>query len=168
MVYDQHEWDKTLDTEGILRNAIRFRLVSISDLVSANSVTTNQVRELDKLAFEELRSRAYEDVGRPLGDNKKMANVHYRSYAVKKYVLSRAEGSCEACDDSAPFNTAKGDPYLETHHIRRLSDGGDDLPQWVIGVCPNCHRRAHYADDNDAFNERLKNIIADKESKIKE
>ena len=48
---------------------------------------------------------------------------------------------------AAPFITPDGQLYLEVHHIERLSDGGPDHPRWVVAVCPNCHRRAHYAGD---------------------
>ncbi|MGK5511732.1 HNH endonuclease [Brevibacillus formosus] len=50
---------------------------------------------------------------------------------------------CEACGSEAPFKTAKGGPFLEVHHRRRLSDGGPDHPEWVAAICPNCHRRCH-------------------------
>jgi 5-methylcytosine-specific restriction enzyme A len=76
------------------------------------------------------------------------------------YVLRRAHGTCEACGAPAPFLTTAGRPYLEAHHTRRLSDGGPDDPRWGIAVCPNCHRRAHYADDGEDFNEALKSKLA--------
>jgi 5-methylcytosine-specific restriction protein A len=47
-------------------------------------------------------------------------------------------------------------PFLEAHHVRRLSDGGLDDPRWVIAVCPNCHRRAHYGADANEFNDSLR------------
>jgi 5-methylcytosine-specific restriction protein A len=75
--------------------------------------------------------------------------------AVKAYVLRRADGTCEGCGNPAPFTTSAGRPYLERHHTRRLSDGGPDHPAWVIGLCPTCHRRAHYAGDGEVFNETL-------------
>jgi 5-methylcytosine-specific restriction protein A len=52
---------------------------------------------------------------------------------------------------------------LEPHHIRRVADGGPDHPEWVIGVCPNCHRRAHYAEDKVEFNETLRQIVLERE-----
>jgi 5-methylcytosine-specific restriction endonuclease McrA len=52
----------------------------------------------------------------------------------------------------APFVTEAGEPYLESHHIRRLSDSGPDDPLWVAALCANCHRRAHYAVDANAYN----------------
>jgi hypothetical protein len=87
-----------------------------------------------------------------------------RSEAIRLYVLRRANGRCEACEASAPFERADGTPYLEPHHVTRLADDGPDHPAKVIGLCPNCHRRAHHSIDAQVFNQklikRLRNIDA--------
>jgi len=56
---------------------------------------------------------------------------------------------------AAPFRAADGRPFLETHHTTRMADDGPDHPQTVIGICPNCHRRAHLARDAESFNASL-------------
>jgi len=86
-------------------------------------------------------------------------SVYHRIEAVRAYALRRANGRCEGCDQLAPFKTPDGRPYLEPHHTRRISDGGPDHPRWVIAVCPTCHKRAHYADDAETFNESLKSRL---------
>ncbi|WP_348641094.1 HNH endonuclease signature motif containing protein [Martelella sp. HB161492] len=48
-----------------------------------------------------------------------------------------------------------GEPYLEPHHLRRLSDGGPDHPAHVISLCPNCHRRVHFGRDATEYNQSL-------------
>lgn len=78
-----------------------------------------------------------------------------RSRAIRSYVLRRANGVCESCGRDAPFRRPDGSPYLEPHHTKLLADEGPDHPAKVIGLCPNCHRRAHLAVDGKAFNERL-------------
>lgn len=61
-------------------------------------------------------------------------------------ILIRAKGYCEDCKNPAPFNRrSDNSPYLEVHHIKRLSDGGEDTVANAVALCPNCHRRAHYA-----------------------
>ncbi len=61
-------------------------------------------------------------------------------------VLERAQGICEACSAVAPFiRRSDGTPYLEVHHKTRLADGGEDTVQNAVALCPNCHRRQHYA-----------------------
>lgn len=78
-----------------------------------------------------------------------------RSLAIRLYVLRRADGVCESCNSDAPFSRADGSPYLEPHHVTRLADDGPDHPAKVIGVCPNCHTRAHHGADAKSFNRRL-------------
>lgn len=61
-------------------------------------------------------------------------------------VLFRANGYCEHCNNPAPFNRrADNSPYLEVHHIKPLAEDGEDTVANAIALCPNCHRRAHYA-----------------------
>lgn len=78
-----------------------------------------------------------------------------RIRAIRLYVLQRAKGHCESCCAPAPFCSADGRPFLEPHHTRRLADDGPDHPAWVIGLCPNCHRRAHHSEDATVFNRSL-------------
>jgi hypothetical protein len=61
-------------------------------------------------------------------------------------VLLRAAGRCEACHKPAPFVRATdGTPYIEVHHTLPLSKGGADTVANAVGLCPNCHRAAHFA-----------------------
>lgn len=55
----------------------------------------------------------------------------------------RAGGICQLCEQPAPFIDRNGEPYLETHHIEWLGDGGSDTVDNVVVLCPNCHRRMH-------------------------
>jgi predicted HNH restriction endonuclease len=61
-------------------------------------------------------------------------------------VLFRAGGTCEKCQQPAPFmRRADGSPYLEVHHKIPLSTDGEDTVANAIALCPNCHRAAHFA-----------------------
>ena len=64
------------------------------------------------------------------------------------------------------FHTPTGEPFLEVHHIRRLSDGGPDDPLSLAGVCPNCHRQAHHGDASEEFNRSLANGVASREVEL--
>jgi HNH endonuclease len=70
-----------------------------------------------------------------------------RDPAVKAWVLDRANGSCENCNEPAPFMMLDGQPFLEVHHLRRLADEGSDRVSNAVALCPNCHRRLHYGAD---------------------
>lgn len=73
------------------------------------------------------------------------AMVYRRNPDVIAEVLDRANGNCEECGSAAPFLRARnGLPYLEVHHRRPLSQGGEDTVENAIALCPNCHRRFHY------------------------
>lgn len=47
----------------------------------------------------------------------------------------------------APFKNKQNEPYLETHHIEWLSQGGDDTIENTVALCPNCHKKMHIVDD---------------------
>ncbi|SDU67021.1 HNH endonuclease, partial [Desulfobacula phenolica] len=60
-------------------------------------------------------------------------------------VLFIANGYCEYCKNPAPFvRRANNSPYLEVHHKKPLSEGGEDTVANAVALCPNCHRKAHY------------------------
>ncbi len=70
-----------------------------------------------------------------------------RSPRVKGAVKRLAGGICELCDRPAPFMNRSGKPYLEVHHVIALEEDGPDHVSNAVAICPNCHRRCHYAAD---------------------
>ncbi|GBR10585.1 HNH endonuclease [Asaia siamensis] len=143
------------DMDGQPRQAIVFTLVPQSGL--AIEVEDFAAEAPTDLPLAELRERALQAA---LASNEAsprvaLMNVRARSRAVRDYVLGRAAGACEACRNPAPFLTAAGQPYLEAHHIHKLSDGGLDHPDSVAALCPNCHRQAHFGADQVALNNAL-------------
>lgn len=71
--------------------------------------------------------------------------TYIRNPDVVAEVLIRAKGKCERCGNSAPFFRAKdGAPYLEVHHLKQLSLGGEDSVENAQAQCPNCHRESHF------------------------
>ena len=96
---------------------------------------------LDDAARRPARRASARTLGEPPSSTVAKRNVYQRSDDLKVYVLRRADGTCEGCEQPAPFLTTAGRPYLEPHHTRRLSDGGPDDYHHVIALCPTCHRR---------------------------
>ena len=80
--------------------------------------------------------------------NKQNGNVasHYRNQDVVKLARRRANGFCELCNKRAPFKDRRGNPYLEVHHIKWVSRGGNDSVENVVALCPNCHKKMHVLD----------------------
>ncbi|MBR1155095.1 HNH endonuclease [Bradyrhizobium sp. JYMT SZCCT0428] len=154
MVYETHHLERAPDREGNERSAIVFELRPLTAVVekTEDGVATVNLAE----SLEELRALAkaavivgHQDV------TTVVRNVYQRSQDVRNYVLARALGNCEGCGSPAPFSRKDGSPYLEPHHIRRVSDGGPDDPAFVIALCPNCHRHVHAGADGDIYNSSL-------------
>lgn len=82
------------------------------------------------------------------------SSVLPRSQDVRRKVLLRAKGFCEYCG-TAGFKMANGATYLETHHVIPLGKDGPDIEWNVVAVCPNDHRRAHYAEERDQIKQEM-------------
>lgn len=85
--------------------------------------------------------------------------IRERSAAVRQAVLRRAKGICELCGERG-FVTASGSIYLETHHVISLADDGADHEANVVAICPQDHRRAHFAVERGEIGIRLKALLA--------
>lgn len=152
------------DLAGQLRQAIIFDLVPLEG--SAPGEEQAEAPGLSRLwtmPMDQLGQLARDRGARVTDPKVSKRKLYERSEAVRVYVLRRAFDTCEGCSQPAPFTAKDGRPYLEPHHIRRRSDGGPDDPAWVAGVCPNCHRRAHYANDAEEYNRHLKARLGHKD-----
>ncbi|WP_288379382.1 HNH endonuclease signature motif containing protein [uncultured Massilia sp.] len=89
-----------------------------------------------------------------------MVTSYVRDPAVKAWVLQAANGHCEGCGAPAPFKGMDGLPFLEVHHVMPLSSHGSDTTANAVALCPNCHRRCHYALDQAEFKLMLYERIA--------
>lgn len=50
----------------------------------------------------------------------------------------------DGCQNS--FRKENGENYIETHHIKSLSDGGKDYIENLVMLCAHHHRMAHFAN----------------------
>lgn len=168
MVCTGCDWVDAPDTKKNMRKAILFELVPLEAFDSLDDEEPAVVRPPDgdwnAESLAELRSKALADSATCRTPVERRSLVRMRSRAVRLYVLRRAAGKCEGCGAWAPFTTKDGQPYLEPHHIRRLTDGGPDDPRWVAGICPNCHRRAHYSQDAVEYNKKLAETVSQLET----
>lgn len=61
--------------------------------------------------------------------------------------LFLANGTCDRCQLPAPFKRkSNGRPFLEVHHTIPLAEGGLDIVENTLALCPNCHREAHFGE----------------------
>ena len=73
-------------------------------------------------------------------------------------IHNRAKSKCECCGCET-FEKKNGEMYFEIHHIVHYSDGGENSAQNCVLLCPNCHRKIHFAKEEIVKNmkEKLKN-----------
>ena len=152
MVCEGYHIERAPDRTGAERDAIVFELRSLE----AVAEKVEEGPASSGLTLEELRRLAFDAASEPSHvPSFGRRSIYQRSRDIRLYVLARANGKCEGCGAPAPFMRSDGTPYLEPHHLRRLSDGGPDHPAHVIALCPNCHRRAHVGADGETYNAKL-------------
>jgi 5-methylcytosine-specific restriction protein A len=159
VVAGYYEVDGVPDRNGDPRRAIVFELVPLDRQVAAPAQVVAPGDGRWTMPLEELRERAARTLGQQPNAREAKRTNYERSEDLKVYVRRRANGVCEGCKTSAPFDARDGRPYLEPHHIRRLSDGGPDDYHHVIALCPTCHRRVHHGSDGEAYNAQLRNTL---------
>jgi 5-methylcytosine-specific restriction protein A len=99
-------------------------------------------KKAKKLSDEELTTKAQKAPKRA-GERTVTGTQYERDPYVSMLTKRKAKGICELCNCEAPFKDSKGQPYLETHHIKWLAEGGEDTIENTVALCPNCHRKMH-------------------------
>ena len=122
-----------------------------------------QVFDRDELdgqadALEQL-DHAPPGVGKP-SRSKREIDVVGRDPEVQRWILQYARGHCELCGKQAPFVKPNGNRFLEIHHVRPLADGGADVPQNAVALCPNCRREAHHGARAEAIRKKLSRHVS--------
>lgn len=143
------------DRNGDMRTCIQFHLVRREHAVGTEDEI--ELNASEGLSIERLRDRAYAAAKPQQAKawNNAPSSYRARSKAVREYVLRRAAGRCELTGRPAPFVTNAGEPYLEVHHTRRLSDDGPDDPHWVAAIDPTAHREIHFGNRGEELNNSL-------------
>jgi len=102
--------------------------------------------------------------GKPAGQihprkQQSLQTVYERDPLVKAWVIQNAGGICELCKQQGPFKDKSDNHYLESHHVVSLSQGGPDTIENAVALCPNCHKRCHYAHDLEEVRAEMENKI---------
>jgi 5-methylcytosine-specific restriction protein A len=100
-------------------------------------------RKAQRLTAEQLKNKAKDNQNIQPCSRTVRTNTYVRNPYVSEYAKRLANGRCQLCGAEAPFMDKKNKPYLETHHIEWLSEGGADTIENTVALCPNCHRRMH-------------------------
>ena len=154
-----HAYDN--DTGNVL--LVRGVVLASVELPAAEGEVDAPLKTPDQASPELDRSKYVDQLSVPAPPTMREATVllRDRSAAVREAVLIRAGGLCELCNEPG-FVTAAGSIYLETHHVVPLADSGPDHPSNVVAICPQDHRRAHYAAERDEIAIRLTAILDSK------
>jgi len=169
--YDSHHYTRRPDKNGADRSVIVFDLLPVGSkqLEALENEGPAGIPSPPK-SLAELRQAAVDACDYQKNSTAAQAparTVYQRSEQVKQYVLARSQGNCELCGKPAPFvRKSNGTPYLEPHHINRLSDGGLDHPKYVGAICPSCHREIHYGINGAELNEQLRSNVTAAEAQI--
>lgn len=153
-----HQWRTGRDKHGTDRKVVVFNLVSVGLKLDPNLFAQDDESSEQDFSLAEARKRALDAAASAAAGSRGSAlrNIYRRSTRIAEYVLKRANGICESCKKPAPFLKRNGSPYLEPHHINRLSDGGLDHPRYIGAICPDCHREIHHGLHGKLKNDELK------------
>lgn len=109
-------------------------------LKALDQVKEKQAHYLSDAEVEALAKKQGQAI---VGKRNASVTIYQRSPWVAENAKRRAKGRCELCKEPAPFNRKDGNPYLETHHIEWLANGGADTAANTVALCPNCHKKMH-------------------------
>jgi predicted HNH restriction endonuclease len=122
-----------------------FFIVTVLD---APSINLDRMRaELEKRVEELLDDPNLpepEGVEKPKTRTQNNVSSIERDAEVKAWVIQQANGKCEYCQETG-FIKDNGKHYMEVHHLRPLAEHGSDKPRNTVAVCPNCHKKLHFA-----------------------
>lgn len=119
----------------------------IADAVDVIEVEKKKERQAHGLSQDRLEKLVHENEATAGSCRLVKSKTYVRNQYVAEYTKRRANGKCELCGQKAPFLDAAGEPYLESHHIDWLSQGGLDSIGNTVALCPNCHRKMHIVGD---------------------
>ncbi|MDD1792760.1 HNH endonuclease [Enterovibrio sp. ZSDZ42] len=184
-----HFYRKLAEKYGRTENSFSYRFHNISyvldqmglpwvgGLKPLKNVGKNALKEIEEIIWKKLPQQGQVQEGdwsvvlgkyvigeKPKGVKKPKAteaktSVYERSREVKGWVLAQAKGLCECCGAEAPFIKENGEPYLEVHHVVRLSEGGSDTVENTVALCPNCHRELHFGDSKQDRSKWLYQVV---------
>lgn len=142
------------------KDALLHHLASLEAEPTADASTYRRVAS-------ELRK--YGPIERPAGTSQPRrtsceGTQFSRDPRVRAWTLQRAQGQCELCGQPASFLDEYQEPYLESHHIATLAEGGPDTPENTAALCANCHRELHYGAERRAKTARLRALIQGKQA----
>lgn len=115
------------------------QLMIFSEFLEAFNVSAKTVEDVKKVE-EEAYIEKLNFSKRQVKVQRKFRDPRRRNHYLHQLELEgKNPNSCESCG----YTINSGRNYLELHHIKPLSEGGDDTFENMVLLCPNCHRMFH-------------------------
>jgi hypothetical protein len=130
-------------------------------LESSNAAIETEAKRLERHGLQALREGFNAGRKGPERPARHVGTVasYNRDPRVVAITRLRAEFKCEVSGcQNHQFLCADGKPYVETHHLHRLSEGGADVPENTAAVCAIHHRELHHGKEQQA----LTNLLMEK------
>ncbi|MFI3805607.1 HNH endonuclease [Vagococcus fluvialis] len=156
---DKPFMDNHLDVEGNDRKVCIFPLEIQNGFLEENEILEtlkNSKRRVRNKKNQEIESKSEKLKNRKLSRRKVSSYYYERDQDIVEYAKRRANGVCELCQKTLDFLDSEGRPFLETHHIKWLSEGGEDTIENTVAICPNCHKKMHIEKNKDDINKLIK------------
>ena len=145
-----YQEDQT-DEDGVMRKVwmspVKPATPISVDLAAYQSYAEAQQKQAEKLSDDALARHVKGTEKQKAAQRDVTSSVYVRDPYVAEYAKRRAKGICQLCGQPAPFWDQKGRPYLESHHIEWLSQGGADTTDNTVALCPNCHKKMHIVNN---------------------
>lgn len=130
--------------------------IAVDENIFIQDETTESLEKIKTKAL--LKSK--ENTTKLINESSTVSTIIYnRDSNITQYVKILSNGKCQLCESPAPFKDQQGKPFLESHHIDWLSNGGKDTIQNSIALCSNCHRKMHILNLEEDVN-KLKLIAS--------
>ena len=155
--------DEEIDSDGKSRKVWKFPLKLVTTNYLSEDFVEERQKEEYKRAAEMLTPTLLQlakTINQVVSEVTTTSKTYVRNPVIAKFAKQRANGYCELCGQKAPFEVG-GEPFLESHHIVPVSEGGMDSVDNVAALCPNCHRRVHYLKDPKDVEIICKNVAED-------
>jgi len=164
-------YEHEIGDDGIDRIVIKFPLrIKDGDMPAVVAIDDVEVSEqikrkvVQKQSAQEVKEKA--KAAEKKLTTKRNVKTEYisRNEYIAQHTKDRANGHCDLCGCEAPFSDSKGTPFLESHHVVSLSNGGPDAIYNTVALCPNCHRKMHVlhkAADVKKLQDKIRSYLED-------
>jgi 5-methylcytosine-specific restriction protein A len=147
MIRNYYEKGKTEKENELIRSEYpespaAFHTLPLQSIDTINEQYEKEEEEALHRSIEELEKKAAQSPENPV-QKVVTTSVYSRNPNVGALAKLKAEGICQLCNNPAPFTGKNKMPYLEAHHIVWLSEGGTDIIENTVALCPNCHKKMH-------------------------